>query len=130
MPDADGRAAAEVCLGAAAAAIRAVLGAEVDAYPGHRPPEAADPINRAFRAAARSALAGAGAAAEDIPALVSATLRRLAEARLAGEGLGRDAVRALIEDEPGAPDDWLAFLLPSSMEQIAPLLGPDDHEDD
>ncbi|HWE35744.1 MAG TPA: hypothetical protein VG406_04165 [Isosphaeraceae bacterium] len=130
MPDADRRSAAEVCLGAAAAAIRAELGAEVDAYPGHRSPEAADPLNRAFRTAAGSALAGAGAAAEDVPALVSATLRRLADARLAGEGLDPDAVRHLIHAEPGAPDDWIAFLLLSAMEQIGPLLRPDDAEDD
>ena len=110
MPDADRLAGAEACLGAAAAAIRAELGAEVDAYPGHRSPEAADPLNRAFRAAARSALAGPGSAAEDLPSLVSATLRRLAEARLAGEGIDDGRVRLLLDLEPGAPDDWLAFL--------------------
>ncbi len=126
MPDADRYSATEACLGATAAAIRASLGADVDAYPGQRSPEAADLINRAFRAAARSALAGAGVAAADLPALVSATLRRLAESRLAGEGLDPDAVRLLIEQEPGTPDDWLTFLLLSSMEQIEPLLRPDE----
>jgi hypothetical protein len=38
MPDTGRPAAAEACLGAAAAAIRAELGAEIDAYPGHRSP--------------------------------------------------------------------------------------------
>ncbi len=128
MPDADDLAAAEACLGAAAAAIRAELGAEVDAYPGHRSPGAADPLNRAFRAAVASVLAGSGTAAEVLPALVSATLRRLAEARLAGEGLDDGRVRLVIELEPGAPDDWLAFLLLSSMEQIGPLFRPDDED--
>ncbi len=71
-----------------------------------------------------------GTAAADLPALVSATLRRLAEARLAGEGLDPDNVRLLIEEEPGAPDDRLAFLLLSSMEQIVPLLRPDAEDDD
>jgi hypothetical protein len=129
MPDADRRAAAAACLGAAAAAIRAELGAEIDAYPGHRSPEAADPINRAFRAAARSALAVL-AAEDDLPALVTATLRRLVERRLAAEGLDVDEVRLLIEAEPGAPDDWLVFLLLSSMAQIDPLLRPDEESDD
>ena len=78
MPDADRRAGAEACLGAAAAAIRAALGAEVDAYPGYRSPESADPLNRAFRAAARSVL-GAAADIGGLPAIVSSTLRRLAE---------------------------------------------------
>ena len=31
-------------------AIRDVLGGEIDAYPGCRAPEGADPLNRAFRA--------------------------------------------------------------------------------
>lgn len=124
MPDADPR-AAEACLGAAAAAIRAELGADIDAYPGHRSPEAADPLNRAFRAAARSALA-AEATAANPDALVSSALVRLAGARLAAEGLDSEAIRLLIEDEPGAPDEWLAFLLLSSMAQIAPILRPDD----
>ena len=35
-------------------AIREELGEAIDAYPGCRSPEGADPINRAFRAVARS----------------------------------------------------------------------------
>ena len=126
MPDADRRAAAEACLGAAAAAIRAALGAEIDAYPGRRSPEAADPINRAFRAAARSALAPSAATVAELDLLVSSALRRLAEARLAGDGLDDGRARCLVELEPGSPDDWLAFLVLSSAAQIAPLLRDDD----
>ena len=36
--------------------------------------------------------------------------------------LNGDQVRALIEEEPGGPDDWLAFLALSAMAQIEPLL--------
>jgi hypothetical protein len=123
MPDADRLAAAETCLGAAAAAVRAELGADIDAYPGLHSAQAADPLNRAFRAAARSALVP-DAAIDEPGAVVSSALRRLAVARLAAEGLGTRVIRALIEEEPGSPDDWLAFLLLSSMAQIAPLLRP------
>ncbi len=41
-----------------AGAIRHELGAEVDAYPGLRDPDRADPLNRAFRAVVRSLLSG------------------------------------------------------------------------
>ena len=59
---------------------------------------------------------------------------RLVVARCSVEYAGRlgarlpDAVRLLIEEEPGAPDDWLAFLLLSAMVQIESSLTPDEDD--
>jgi hypothetical protein len=104
-------------------AIRQELGTAIDAYPGARRPEGADPINRAYRAVV---LALARHAAGDVPpAVVSRALRHLAEWRLVIEGWDEGRLRALIEQEPGSPDDWLAFLILSSRSQIAPLLRPE-----
>ncbi|MCA1685841.1 MAG: hypothetical protein LC745_07595 [Planctomycetia bacterium] len=110
---------------AVAGAIRAELGAEVDAYPGCREPEGADPLNRAFRAAARALLAADGTPAAELTTTVSRALRRVAERRLASEGWDSNRIRALIEEEPGSPDDWLCFLTLSSRPQIEPPLDPD-----
>jgi hypothetical protein len=108
-----------------AEAIREELGEEIDAYPGCRSPEGADPLNRAFRAVVRSLLASAMTATVDRNSLVSQALRQLAERRLAAEGWEDRQIKFLSEDEPGGPDDWLAFLILSSRQQIEPLLDPD-----
>jgi hypothetical protein len=109
-----------------AGAIRDELGEEIDAYPGFRAPENADPFNRAFRAVVRAILAVSGASKETLPALVSQSLRRVAERRLAADGYDGGQARYLLDEEPGSPDDWLAFLILSSRAQIEPLLKPDD----
>jgi hypothetical protein len=109
-----------------AGAIRDELGEEIDAYPGGGAPERADPINRAFRAVVAALLRGDATATEGPPAPVSRALRQATERRLAAEGWDDRRVRLLIEEEPGSPDDWLAFLLLSSRAQIAPLFTPDD----
>jgi hypothetical protein len=111
--------------GLIAVAIRAELGAEIDAYPGFRQPERADPINRAYRAAVLAILARA-AGPDAAPALLSRTLRHLAGCRLDADGWDVHQVRALIEHEPGSPDDWLAFLVLSARSQIEPVLDPDE----
>ena len=82
-------------------------------------------MNRAFRAVARAIVIHI--AGPDIaPAIVSRTLREATERRLISEGWGNLQVRHLIEQEPGSPEDWLAFLLLSSRPQIAPLLQADE----
>jgi len=106
-----------------AGAIRRELG---DAYPGCRSPEEADPMNRAFRAVVRSLLESDIPPGVDPTPLVSLTLRQLSERRLAAEGRDALQVKFLIEEEPGSPDDWLAFLGLSSRWQIEPLLDLDD----
>jgi hypothetical protein len=107
-----------------AEAIRQELGEEIDAYPGCRSFEGADPMNRAFRAVVRSLLA-ADLPPTELNSLVSQALRQLAERRLAAEGWDDRQIKFLSEEEPGGPDDWLAFLILSSRQQIEPLLDPD-----
>ncbi len=108
-----------------AGAIRAELGAEVDAYPGCRAPEGADPLNRAFRAVVRSILAADGAPGDELAVSVSRALLLVASRRLTAEGRHDGRAKELIEEEPGSPDDWLTFLILSSLPQIEPPLGPD-----
>jgi hypothetical protein len=108
-----------------AQAIRRELGEEIDAYPGCRSPEGADPLNQAFRAVVRSRLEADLPPTGNTHSLVSQALRQLAEGRLAAEGWDDGQVKFLIEDEPGGPDDWLAFLILSSRQQIEILLDPD-----
>jgi hypothetical protein len=57
---------------------------------------------------------------------VSATLRRVAQQRLAAVGLDAREILTLLEDEPGSPDDWLAFLALASRAQVRDALEPDD----
>ena len=87
-------------------------------------PEGADPLNRAFRAVVRSLLEAGGAPGPTLASLASRTLCRTAERRLTADGWDERQVRLLIDLEPGSPDDWLAYLILSSREQIEPLLGP------
>ncbi len=108
-----------------AGAIRQELGEAIDAYPGCRSPEGADPINRAFRAVVHSLAGSDLPAGTDLDGMVSLVLRQLARRRLAAEGWDDDRVKSLIEEEPGGPDDWLAFLILSSRPQIEPVLDPD-----
>ncbi len=107
-----------------AGAIRAELGEEVDAYPGRREPEGADPLNRAFRAIVRAVLGPHTSYIEGTHSLVSRALRRVAERRLAAEGRDDHQVKTLIDEEPGSPDDWLCYLILSSRAQIEHLLEP------
>jgi len=125
MPDADVPAGDLALVERVAGAIRAELGEEVDAYPGCRAPEGADPLNRAFGAIVRSLLAMDAVSGGDLAWSISRTLFRVAFRRLAAEGWDDFRVKTLIEDEPGRPDDWLIFLILSSRPQIEPLLDPD-----
>ena len=126
MPDAEIPTEALAIIEIIAGAIRDELGEEIDAYPGLRLPERADPFNRAFRAIVRAILRGDVPDAEVPPTLVSHTLRQVAELRLAAEGWDDRQVRLLIEKEPGSPDDWMVFLILSSRAQIEPRLRPED----
>lgn len=108
-----------------AGAIRDELGEEIDAYPSRRSPEGAEPLNRAFRAAVRAILAAGGVRADDLAASVSLALLLIASRRLEDEGWDAPRAKALVEQEPGSPDDWLCFLALSSRPQIEPPLDPD-----
>jgi hypothetical protein len=126
MPDHDVRPATLAFLEQIAKAIRRELGESIDAYPGCRSPEGADPINRAFRAVVRSLAEADLPPGTDLDGIVSRVLRLLARRRLVAEGWDDDQLKSLIEEEPGSPDDWLAFLILSSRPQIEPLLDPED----
>ena len=108
-----------------AGAIRDALGEEIDAYPGSDQPERADPLNRAFAEIVRTIVGPITGNAATLPIAVSLTLRLAAERRLAPEGWSNARVRALIEEEPAHPDDWLIFVLLSARTQIEPLLDSD-----
>ena len=94
-----------------AEAIRAELGSEIEVCPGYTSPERAEPLNRAFRAIARCVLEPVPTSPTDLPRLVSHALRRLVVRRLEAGGLGERPIQTLLDFEPGAPDDWLTFLL-------------------
>ena len=128
MSDADVPPEALAIIEVVAGAIRAELGEEVDAYPGRREPEGADPLNRAFRAVVRAILGPSTSGIEGTHSLVSRALRRVAERRLAAEGWDDHQVTRLIDEEPGSADDWLCFLILSSRAQIEPLLTTEDPE--
>ncbi len=125
MSDADVPSEALAIIEVIAGAIRAELGEEIEAYPGASSPERADPINRAFRAAVRSLLATGGVRADDLAASVSLALLLIASRRLEDEGWDATRAKALVEQEPGSPDDWLCFLALSSRPQIEPQIDPD-----
>ena len=110
---------------AIAGAIREELGDEVKACPGFRNPERAEPLNRAFRAVVRPLLATDGVPDNDLAASVSWALLVVARRRLQSEGWDDLQVKSLLEEEPGSPDDWLAFLILASRPQIEPLLDSD-----
>jgi hypothetical protein len=123
MPDFDAPAEALALLELVARAVRDELRGEVDAYPGFREPERADPMNRAFRAVASAVL---GMYMPASPSTVSACLRRLAERRLEADGFDTLQIKLLLDEEPGGPDDWLTFLTLSSRSQVADVLRADD----
>lgn len=104
-----------------AGAIREALGEEVDAYPGARSPEQAEPMNRAFRSVAVALLLDLAPGVGDAAALVPAVLREAAGRRLGAEGWTPAEVRFLTGLEPVDRFDWHIFLLLSSRPQIEPL---------
>jgi hypothetical protein len=69
--------------------IRGELGDEVEACPGFRTPEQAEPLNRVFLALARSLVEPLAAPDHDLSGLVTWILRRLVARRLAAGGLIR-----------------------------------------
>ncbi len=125
MPDAEVPAEALAVVERIARAIRNELGEAIDAYPGCRSPDGADPLNRAFGAIVRALLAMDPFSGGDLAGSVSRSLLRVASRRLGAEGWDDLQIKILIEEEPGHPDDWLIFLILSSRSQIEPLLDPD-----
>jgi hypothetical protein len=111
-----------------AAAIRAELGTATEVCPGHRAPEQAEPLNRAFRAVARCVLEPVAMSQGELSRLVSHILRRIVVRRLEAGGLGKRAIQTLLEFEPGTPDDWLTFLILVPWAEVLFWLTYDDPE--
>jgi hypothetical protein len=96
---------------AIAETIRQELGDEVEACPGCARPEQAEPLNRLFRALVRRLLEPIVGSGHDLSRVTSWILRKLTQKRLKAGGLNEHQIKLLLELEPGAPDDWLTFLL-------------------
>src|SRR4051812_42741661 len=111
MFDASERTTEFALIEAIAGAIRDELGDAVEACPGSRTPEQAEPLNRAFRALARLVLEPLVAPGDDPGSTVSRANLRLVKRRLATLGLGDTSIKTLLDLEPGTPDDWLVFVL-------------------
>ena len=128
MSDAREQTAGFALVESIADAIREELGDEVEACPGFRTPEQAEPINRVFLAVARRILTPLVAPGDGLSGLVSRTLRRLVGRRLADGALGEAEIKCLLELEPGTPDDWHVFLLLVRWSEVLFWLASADEE--
>ena len=107
---------------AIAAALREELGVAIEEQPGFRDPSEAGQVNRAFRVMARTILRTIAPPDEDLPALLSRVLGRLARRRLEAGLLDAREVDHLLGLELGGRDDWLAFLILTDWSEIEYLL--------
>jgi hypothetical protein len=113
---------------AIAAALREELGFSIEEQPGFHHAEEAGQVNRAFRATARTILRPGVSAAEDLPAVLSDVLRRLARRRLEAGLLDAREADHLLGLELDGRDDWFAYLILTAWSEIEYLLetrGPD-----
>jgi hypothetical protein len=113
---------------AIAAALREELGVAIEEQPGFRDPSEAGQVNRAFRVMARTILRTIAPADEDLPALLSSVLGRLARRRLEAGLLDAREVDHLLGLELGGRDDCLMYLILTAWSEIEYLLqtrGPD-----
>jgi hypothetical protein len=113
---------------AIAAALREELGIAIEEQPGFHEPSEAGQVTRAFRVMARTILRTIVPAAQDLPALLSQVLARLARRRLEAGLLDAHEIEHLLGLELDGCDDWLAFLILTDRSEIEHLLqtrGPD-----
>ncbi len=113
---------------AIATALRDELGVAIEEQPGLKNPSEAGQVNRAFRVVARTILRTIAVADEDLSALLSRVLDRLARRRLDAGLLDPHEVDDLLGLELDGRDDWLAFLSLTDWSEIEHLLqtrGPD-----
>ena len=88
---------------AIAVALREELGVAIEEQPGFRDPSEAGQVNRAFRAMARTILRTIASPDEDLPALLSRVLGRLARRRLEAGLLDAHEVDHLLGLRAGRP---------------------------
>ena len=113
---------------AIAAALRDELGVAIEEQPGFQDPAEAGQVNHAFRIMPGAILRTITPADEDLPALLSRALARLARRRLEAVLLDPHEVDHLLELELDGRDDWLAFLILtdwSEVEHLVQTRGPD-----
>jgi hypothetical protein len=113
---------------AIAAALRQELGVAIEEQPGFHDPSEAGQVNRAFRVMAGTILQTIAPADEDLPALLSRVLGRLARRRLEAGLLDAREVDHLLNLELDGRDDWLAFLILTAWSEVEHLVqtrGPD-----
>jgi hypothetical protein len=115
-------------LEAIAAALCEELGDPIEEQPGFNGPDEAGQVNRAFRALVRTILRSSLPADEDLSALLSDVLGRLARQRLETGLLDAREVEHLLRLEFDGRNDWAAFLILAPWSEIEFLLetrGPD-----
>jgi hypothetical protein len=122
MFDAYEQTAAFAPIEAIGAALRAELASQIEEQPGFHDPSEAAQVNRAFRIMAQTILRTIATPDEDLPALLSWVLMRLARRRLEAGGLDAREVGHLLVPELGGRDDWLTFLILTDWQEVEHLL--------
>jgi hypothetical protein len=109
-----------------AVALREELGSEIEEQPALRDPAQAGQVNRAYRVVALTIFKTIVPAEESLPDVLNWVLTRIARRRLADCGLDEQQASSLLGMEPADRDDWLAFLIlttPQEVERILHNLG-------
>jgi hypothetical protein len=96
--------------------LREEFGAGIDAHPGSDTVEAGQ-VNRAFRVAVICILKAIVPREEDLPDMLTRTLRQVAENRLASDGVPSEMAVTLLDLEPSLGDSWYSYvaLAPGSV---------------
>jgi hypothetical protein len=105
-----------------AEALRQEFGVGIDAHPGGQGTEAGV-VNRAFRAAVRLILQAIVTPSDDLPLVLTRTLRQAALRRLAELGLSEGQAECLLDSEPGLGNRWLAYLVLAPAGVISDAMG-------
>ena len=105
-----------------AAALREALGSEIEEQPALHDPAQAGQVNRAYRVVALCILTTIVPPEENLPDVLNWVLTRIAQRRLADCGLDDQQASSLLGMEPADRDDWLAFLILTTPQQIEHIL--------
>jgi hypothetical protein len=105
-----------------AKALREGLAGEMDEYPAHHDPDQAGQINRAFRIVVRTIMSTDALPSDAVGGVVTSTLNRIARQRLAEAGFDEDQAAVLLNLEDATRDDWTAFLILTSDEELRHVL--------
>jgi hypothetical protein len=108
-------------------AIREELGTDIDAHPGG-PGNEAGQVNRALRAAARRILRTNVTPREELPGVLTWTLRQAALRRLAVVAVKGQDAEVLLDSERGLGDAWLAYVALASAPVIDDMLHADSSD--